>query len=408
VSAGGRILVSPSLTERAKEVVSLVVYDNKGGEIFHLDPPDRFHPEFGIFDDLNLADTVLGQPRGRPANRAEIKAAMFLAGRPDLGSPVALRERDEAAARRHKSIDIAVHAAGCGRAERAGGVSRRRLRRSGIVDRVVLYIIGQPFAVIEPLFELCVRDVARHDQRTGQAEAGLDRVSRQDLADLVHRSGQVDRHDLAAERRFIDFRKEAGGVRFELFEKHALDRDLAENLTVGRAGDADPDRQAGTMPRQPDHSYVMAEILAAELRADAKTAGKLEHVLFEPTIAVGLAILVALAWQRVEVAAAGELNRFQIHLGRSAADHDGQVVGRASGRPDGADFLVEELQQRLRVEYRPCLLIQKALVGRATAFGDEQKFVFFAGLGEQVDLRRQVVTGIDLLVHRQRGNLAVA
>ena len=100
---------------------------------------------------------------------------------------------------------------------------------------MVFYIIGQLFALIEPLFELCVRDVACHDQRTGQAEAGLDRVSREDLADLVHRSGEIDRHDLAAERRVADFRKEAGGVCLELFEEHTLGRDLAEDLAVCRA-----------------------------------------------------------------------------------------------------------------------------------------------------------------------------
>src|SRR6516162_10160775 len=140
VSAGGRILVSPSLTERAKEVVSLVVYDNKGGEIFHLDPPDRFHPEFGIFNDLNLANAVLGKPRRRPADRAEIKTAMLPAGRADFGAPVSLGQRNEAAARRHEGIDITIHAAGCCRPKRAGRISRWRLRRPGVVNRVVLYI----------------------------------------------------------------------------------------------------------------------------------------------------------------------------------------------------------------------------------------------------------------------------
>jgi hypothetical protein len=62
------------------------------------------------------------------------------------------------------------------------------------------------------------------------------------LADLVHRSGEVYRDDLAAERRISDIRKKASGVRFELFEKHTLGRDLTENLAVGRTRDADPDR----------------------------------------------------------------------------------------------------------------------------------------------------------------------
>src|SRR6516162_11156367 len=151
----------------------------------------------------------------------------------------------------------------------------------------------------------------------------------------------------------------------------------------------------------------MAEILAAELRADAEPAGQLEHLLLEPAVAVGLAVAVALDRQRVEIAAAGELDRLQIHLGRSAADHDGEVVGWASGCAEGADLVVEELQQRSRVQHRSGLLIKEALVGGAAALGDEQKFVRLAGLGKEVDLRREVVPGVDFLVHRQRSYLAV-
>ena len=54
------------------------------------------------------------------------------------------------------------------------------------------------------------------------------------------------------------------------------------------------------------------------------------------------------------------------------------------------------------------LLVEKALVGRAAALGDEEEFVFVARLGIEVDLRRQIVAGVDLLVHRQRRDLAVA
>src|SRR6266403_88985 len=63
-----------------EEVVALVVDDDEGREILDLDAPDRFHAEFGIFDDLDLLDAVLGEVRRRPADRTEIKAAVLLAG----------------------------------------------------------------------------------------------------------------------------------------------------------------------------------------------------------------------------------------------------------------------------------------------------------------------------------------
>ena len=162
------------------------------------------------------------------------------------------------------------------------------------------------------------------------------------------------------------------------------------------------------MPRQSDHPDIMAEIFAAELRADAEAAGQLQNFRLEIAVAIGLAVFVAGCRQGVQIAAARELDGLQIHLGRGAADHDREVIGRTGGGAERADLLVDEFGQRFRVQHRFCLLVQKALVGRAAALGDEQEFVLVARLGIEVDLRRQIVAGIDLLVHRQRRHLAVA
>ena len=162
------------------------------------------------------------------------------------------------------------------------------------------------------------------------------------------------------------------------------------------------------MARQPDHPHIVAEILAAELRPDPEAAGQFEHLFLETAVAIGLPVAVPLRRQRVEKAAAGELDRLQIHLGRGAADDDRQMIGRACRRAESAEFLVEKFDQRFRVQHRLCLLIEEALVGGAAALGDEQEFVLVAGLGVEVDLGGQVVAGIDLLVHRQRRYLAVA
>ena len=93
----------------------------------------------------------------------------------------------------------------------------------------------------------------------------------------------------------VDLGQEARRVGLELLEEDAVGGDLAEDLAVGRARDADADRQAGAVARQADHAHVVAEILAAELRADAEAAGQLEHLLLEIAVAIGLAVVVALA-----------------------------------------------------------------------------------------------------------------
>src|SRR5512140_68434 len=63
-----------------EEVVALVVDHDEGREILDLDAPDRFHAELGIFHHLDLLDAVLGKVRRRSPDRAEIEAAVLLAG----------------------------------------------------------------------------------------------------------------------------------------------------------------------------------------------------------------------------------------------------------------------------------------------------------------------------------------
>ena len=170
--------------------------------------------------------------------------------------------------------------------------------------------------------------------------------------------------------------------------------------------DADADRHRGAVAGDADHAHVVAEILAAELRADAHLAGELQHLLLHLAVADGHALVVALARQVVEIARRGELHRLEVHLGRGAADHDGEVIGRAGRGAEGADLGVEELQQRRLVQHRRRLLVQVALVGRAAALGDEQEFVGVAVGRIDVDLRRQVGAGLHFLEHRDRRDLA--
>ena len=79
----------------------------------------------------------------------------------------------------------------------------------------------------------------------------------------------------------------------ELFEEHAVAGDLAERLAVGRARHAEPDRQRGAVARQPDHAHVVAEIFAAELRADAERLRHLEDLALHLAVAERVAVFGA-------------------------------------------------------------------------------------------------------------------
>ena len=70
------------------EVVALVVVDDEGREVLDLDAPDRLHAELRVLLHLDLLDAVLREARGGAADRAEVEAAVLLAG---VGAPA--RER---------------------------------------------------------------------------------------------------------------------------------------------------------------------------------------------------------------------------------------------------------------------------------------------------------------------------
>src|SRR3954453_3526688 len=83
------------------------------------------------------------------------------------------------------------------------------------------------------------------------------------------------------------------------------------------------------------------------------------------------------------------------------------MIGRTGGGTERTDLFVEKLQQRLRVEQRLCLLIEKGLVCGTSAFGDEQELVGIARHRLDVNLRRQIRTCIPLFIHVERRDLAV-
>ena len=194
----------------------------------------------------------------------------------------------------------------------------------------------------------------------------------------------------------------------ELFEIDAVFGDLAEHLAVRRAGHAEPDRQRGAVARQADHAHVVTEILAAELRADAERLRHLQDFLLHLQIAEGVAVGRAMGRQRVEIARRGELYRLHAEFGRGAADHDRQMIGRARRGAERQHLLLQERQHAVLGQDGRRGLEQKALVGGAAALGHEHELVGVIALGIDLALRRHVVGGVLLLIHRQRRHLRIA
>jgi hypothetical protein len=93
---------------------------------------------------------------------------------------------------------------------------------------MVLQVVGQALAAIQPLLQFGVRDVARHHHRAAQRQPRLHRIGRQLRADLRHRPVQVDRDRLAAEMVVGRLRQILRGIGFQLLQEHAVGRDLRQ------------------------------------------------------------------------------------------------------------------------------------------------------------------------------------
>ena len=72
------------LGQLLEEVVTLVVHQDEGREIFYFDFPDGLHAEFGIFYAFDGLDVVLGEDSRRATDRTEVETTIFLTSIGDL------------------------------------------------------------------------------------------------------------------------------------------------------------------------------------------------------------------------------------------------------------------------------------------------------------------------------------
>ena len=228
-----------------------------------------------------------------------------------------------------EQVDVGVHPSGGGGAEGTGGETRGGLGRAGVVDAVVLHVLGEPFAVVDAFLELGVGDVASHDHRSAERESGLDGQLRERASDLSHRLVEIDADHIIGEVGVGDLGEELGRIAFELLEEHTVGGDPPQRLPVGGARDCDGHRARCTVARKADDADIVAEVLAAELCADARALGHGEERRLHLEIPETLSVLVALDRKCVEVAGRGHLRRLERELRRGSADDHGEVVRRA-------------------------------------------------------------------------------
>mmetsp|Transcript_5151 Transcript_5151/g.17059 ORF Transcript_5151/g.17059 Transcript_5151/m.17059 type:complete len:320 (-) Transcript_5151:576-1535(-) len=287
-------------------------------------------------------------------------------------------------------VHVRVHPSGGGGAKGARDHPVWRLCGPGIVDGVIPHVLGETVALVQPLLQLGVGDVASDDEGAGEGEARLDRAGGESGQDGGHRGGEVDADYVGGKGGVSHLWQVLCRVRLEGLQPHTPLVDLAHRLPVSRARHPNAHWTTGAVPRQPHHPNVVTEILAPELRADAQPMRQRQHLSLHVGVSEGAAAGGARGWQGVQVAGGGVFDRLESHLGRQTADDDGQVIGGACRRAERDDLLFQEGHHALRVEQRLGLLVKKRLVGRPAAFGHELEAVGRARDRRDVDLGRQV------------------
>ena len=332
---------------------------------------------------------------------------MFLTGIGDHLGTIALGNHDHRAAVALEEIHIRIHAVSRCRTHRAAGMTFRSLSRTCIEHRVILDVLGQILAAVKQLFHACVGNIASHNNRTRQRNAGRDRVLGQFLADFAHRLVQIDL-DRSAFTGFAEFfRNQFAGVGIEFFNPDAVLVDLGFDVAVSRAAHTHADRAACTVAGQTDHANVVSHVFTAELSAQADVLCSFKQRFFEFEVTESTARFVTRGGEVVVEVRRSQLHRQHGLFSRSAADHESDVIGRAGSRTQSLHLFDEVGHECLRIQNGFCFLEEVALVGRTAAFDDAQEVVFTAFNGFNVNLSREIALRVLFFVHRQRSVLRV-
>ena len=391
-----------------EEIIALIVDEDECGEILDFNLPDSLHSEFGILEEFDLLDRILSEYGSGATDRTEVETAMLMASVSDLLRAVALSDHNHSTTGGLELIDVWVHTTGSSRTERTGGEAFRFLGGAGVIDGVIFEILRHRLSGVEAFLDLGVSDITAHDDGAIEREASRYGVLIEESEDLGHGAIEVDLNDFTLAGIAELLGDKFTGELIEFFDPDTVAVDLRLDITVGRAADAHTYGARSAMTRHTDHTDIVGEILTAELSSESDIVGSVEELLLEFDISESVAILIALSGEIVVILHRGLLDSGEVGFGRSTADDESDMIGRTSGSAESLHLLDKERHESLLIKDSLSLLIEISLIGRAATLSHEEELILIALGGMDFDLRREVATGVHLIIHIEGSVLRIA
>ena len=161
------------------------------------------------------------------------------------------------------------------------------------------------------------------------------------------------------------------------------------------------------MTRQADDAYIMCIILTAELSTETDTMCFFQHLFFQFYIAESTSVLISGSRQIIIKTSRSQFHSQQVLFSRCTTDYKCNVVRRTSSCTQSLHFLNQERNQSSRIQDSLGFLIQISLVGRTTTLSHAQEFIFHSLSSLNINLSRQVATGVHFLIHGKRSILRI-
>jgi hypothetical protein len=107
-----------SINPLLKEIIALIINDDKSWKILYFNFPDCFHAQLWVLEYLDFADAVLCEDGGGASDAAQVESPVGFARFGYLGTAVALSQGDETPSVLHERVQVRVHTTSSCRPER--------------------------------------------------------------------------------------------------------------------------------------------------------------------------------------------------------------------------------------------------------------------------------------------------
>ena len=275
---------------------------------------------------------------------------------------------------------------------------------------MVLEICGNFLTCIQTGLELRMGDVASDDNCSLEVNAGAYRVFGKLSSYGVDSLVEVYFYALGAfTGTTIFLGNKLGRIDVHLLNPHAVCIDLTLDIAVCRATDAHSDRAACTVAWETDDPDVMGEIFSAELSSKPDFLSLLQEFLLEVDVAEGTAGLIACCRERIIELDAGELDCQKVLLRTGTSDHEGDMIRRTSSCTKRTHLLDKERKEGpLILNRRLGHRIEISLIRTSASLCNHNEPILIPLGSLDIDLGREIALGVDLVIHVERGILAVA